>query len=180
MPYVALLRGINVGGNNKVEMARLRTVLTGLGFSNVSTYINSGNAFFETREKDGRKLEAMIERALADEFGLTLSVVVRSRAEVRKIVKAIPADWHTRVDRRYYILFLRHTIDDRNILARIPFRKDVEDIAYCPGALLWSILLDKITRSEVGKLTQYDFYRDITIRNLNTTLKIAGIMEAMG
>ena len=64
MVYVALLRGINVGGNNRVEMSRLKKILEGLGYSDVSTYINSGNAFFKTPESDPRKIEINIEQAI--------------------------------------------------------------------------------------------------------------------
>ena len=64
MKYVAFLRGINVGGKNKIKMERLREICAALGFENVKTYINSGNMIFETAKSDDRKLAAKIEKAI--------------------------------------------------------------------------------------------------------------------
>ncbi len=68
MKYVAFLRGINVGGKNKVKMETLREVFSSLGFENVKTYINSGNVIFETVETAGKELAAKIESAIEKEF----------------------------------------------------------------------------------------------------------------
>ncbi|MCA9364814.1 MAG: DUF1697 domain-containing protein [Candidatus Moranbacteria bacterium] len=62
--YIAFLRGINVGGKNKIEMARLKKCFESLGYENVSTYINSGNVLFQTKESDGKKLVTEIEKAI--------------------------------------------------------------------------------------------------------------------
>ncbi len=70
MKYVAFLRGINVGGKNKVKMETLREVCASIGFENVKTYINSGNVIFETRKTDDLKLAEKIEKAIEKEFGL--------------------------------------------------------------------------------------------------------------
>jgi uncharacterized protein (DUF1697 family) len=87
--YVALLRGINVGGNNKVPKADLRAVCLGLGFDNVETYIQSGNVVFDTAATEA-DVVAAIESGLLSKFGLTLSVVVRSAAELVEIVARNP------------------------------------------------------------------------------------------
>ena len=87
--YVALLRGINVGGNNKVPMADLRTMCLGLGYDNVETYIQSGNVVFDASGSEASVVAAM-EAALLATFGLTLSVVVRSAAELVEIVARNP------------------------------------------------------------------------------------------
>lgn len=83
---IALLRGINVGGNKKVEMARLRAVLEALGQTDVRTYVNSGNAVFGGR----RCTEARLEQALAEEFGFEIPVVLRTRDELAAVVRSNP------------------------------------------------------------------------------------------
>jgi uncharacterized protein (DUF1697 family) len=83
---IALLRGVNVGGNKRVEMARLRALLEELGYRDVRTYVNSGNAVFSGPGRSERHLEAAIAKA----FGFEVPVVLRSRAELADIVQANP------------------------------------------------------------------------------------------
>ena len=89
--HVALLRGINVGGNNKVAMADLREVVASLGHTGVSTYIQSGNVLFTARGGDAATgLAADLERAIELAFGLRLRVVVLSRAELAQVISDNP------------------------------------------------------------------------------------------
>jgi uncharacterized protein (DUF1697 family) len=88
--HVALLRGINVGGRNKVPMADLREVVTSLGHAGVSTYIQSGNVLFSTADTDNAKLAAALESAIEDRFGIWSSVVVLSRDELARVLAANP------------------------------------------------------------------------------------------
>jgi uncharacterized protein (DUF1697 family) len=88
--HVALLRGINVGGRNKVGMAELREVVSSLGHDGVSTYIQSGNVLFSTAEQDTAKLAAGLEAAITGAFGLKVSVVVVSRDELAQILDGNP------------------------------------------------------------------------------------------
>jgi len=88
--HVALLRGINVGGRNKVPMAELREVVTSLGHTGVSTYIQSGNVLFSTPDSDNARLASALESAISDRFGIWSSVVVRSRDELARILDGNP------------------------------------------------------------------------------------------
>ncbi len=88
--HVALLRGINVGGRNKVPMADLREVVTSLGHTGVSTYIQSGNVLFSTAATDTAKLATALESAIAERFGIWASVVVLSRDELAKVLAGNP------------------------------------------------------------------------------------------
>ncbi len=88
--YVALLRGINVGGNKKVEMTKLKKAFESMGYTDVSTYINSGNVLF-TSAKENFDL---IEPALAKVFKFSIPVIVRSAANIKSVAKKIPkAGW---------------------------------------------------------------------------------------
>ncbi len=88
--HVALLRGINVGGRNKVPMADLREVVASLGHTGVSTYIQSGNVLFSTAEEDTAKLAAALESAIEERFGIWSSVVVLSRDELAQVLATNP------------------------------------------------------------------------------------------
>src|SRR3954465_8065642 len=88
--HIALLRGINVGGHNKVPMADLRRVLEEAGFEDVKTYVQSGNVALSAAEKSPAKVGRKVEKAVEGAFGFDISVVVRSRDEIAKLVEDDP------------------------------------------------------------------------------------------
>jgi uncharacterized protein (DUF1697 family) len=88
--HVALLRGINVGGHNKVPMAELRQVVASLGHADVATYIQSGNVVFSTGETDTAALAEALEQAIAAVFGVRARVVVFSRGELAQAMRDNP------------------------------------------------------------------------------------------
>ena len=88
--HVALLRGINVGGRNKVPMTALREVVTSLGHTGVTTYIQSGNVLFTTADTSTRELAAALESAIGTAFGIWASVVVLTRDELAKVLRDNP------------------------------------------------------------------------------------------
>ena len=110
MIYVALLRGINVGGNNMVSMKALKESFERLGFEDVSTYINSGNVLFRSPEKDARKLEARIDGMLTKEYKLQPRTVVRSHAEIARLMKTIAKTWKTDPNVRCTQKSFRHLV----------------------------------------------------------------------
>lgn len=106
MKYVAFLRGINVGGKNKVKMETLREILVAEGFENVKTYINSGNVVFETAKTDDKKLTEKIETAIEKEFALKIKVIVRQISEIENIVKNNPFEGQFENDKDLHVFFL--------------------------------------------------------------------------
>lgn len=86
--YVALLRGVNVGGHRRVPMAALRDLLVGLGHSDVTTYLQSGNAVFGSTDRDTDRLAEGIRDAVLSSFGVDAAVLVRSAAELAEVVAA--------------------------------------------------------------------------------------------
>ena len=104
MKHVAFLRGINVGGNNKIEMKALREVFGALGFENVKTYINSGNVIFETVESN--RLSARIETAIEAKFSLRIKTMTRSATEIRDIIENNPFAGQYENDKDLHVLFL--------------------------------------------------------------------------
>ena len=174
--FVALLRGVNVGGNNMISMKSLKESFETIGFTNVSTYINSGNIIFQSKEADPRKLERKIEQMLSSEYQLASKVVLRSLPEMEKLVHALPRNWDNNAW-RYNVIFLRHSIDSEKVLTELPVNSDIEEVLYRPGALLWSVEASEATRSKFVKLLSRKIYQDMTVRNLNTTRKLYELMK---
>lgn len=88
--YVALLRGVNVAGVNKVKMDELRQLFTGLGHREVQTYLQSGNVVFAGDEPDRGALVAGIEQAIGQRLGLAVTVLLRTRPDLEKVLAANP------------------------------------------------------------------------------------------
>lgn len=177
--YVALLRGVNVGGNNIVSMKALKDNFEALGFQDVRTYINSGNILFRAAENDPRKIESRIDAMLSGTFGLNGKTVVRSRAEMERLVKTIRDTWTGDPAWKYNVIFLRHTIDSKRVLDGADPKPEIERVVYCPGTLLWSARVDALTRTAMLKLGSTALYKEMTVRNVNTTTKLLSLMEHM-
>jgi uncharacterized protein (DUF1697 family) len=175
--FVALLRGVNVGGNNMISMRALKESFENLGFEHVSTYINSGNIIFKTRENDARKLEKKIEQMLSSDYNLDSKVVVRSLPEMEKLVKSLPSNWSEDSLWKRNVIFLRHTIDSEDILAGMPLKPDIEEVLYRPGTLLWSAQATELRQTSMVKLSTRKIFQDMTVRNLNTTRKLHELMK---
>ena len=175
--FVALLRGVNVGGNNMISMKSLKESFETLGFVNVSTYINSGNIIFQSKEADPRKLERKIEQMLSSEYQLDSKVVLRSLSEMEKLVQALPRNWDSDSGLRFNVIFLRHSIDSETVIAELSVNSDIEEVLYRPGALLWSVEASQAARSKMVKLSSRKIYKEMTVRNLNTTRKLYELMK---
>ena len=177
--YVALLRGVNVGGKNNVSMAALKDSFEALGLTDVRTYINSGNVLFRWSGKDARVLERRIDRLLSGGHGLESTAVVRSEAEIAQLVKTIERRWKPAAGWKYNVMFLRRAVDSPRVLDGITLKPDIEDAFYCPGTLLWSASLSGFNRTAMKKIVGQPLYQDMTIRGVNTTRRILALMQQM-
>jgi uncharacterized protein (DUF1697 family) len=177
--FVALLRGVNVGGNNIISMSSLKTSFEKMGFSDVSTYINSGNILFKAKERDARKLETKIEAMLSKEYKLGCKVVVRSISEMESLIANLPKNWDGDNQRKYNVIFLRHSIDSEKVLESLGAKPEIEKVVYYPGTLLWSALISDISRTTMLKLSSQKVFQDMTVRNTNTTRKLHELMKKM-
>ena len=177
--FVALLRGINVGGKNMIRMSSLKASFERRGFEDVTTYINSGNVIFKAKEGDARKLERSIEGMLSKEYKLECKVVVRSFSEIANLVENLPKNWSGDKRWKYNVIFLKHSIDSGNVLDGLESKSDIEQVVYCPGALLWSARISDLSRTSMLKLPSQKSYQEMTVRNLNTTKKLYELMKRM-
>ena len=176
MRYVALLRGINVGGESIIRMVDLKECVEELGYD-VSTFIASGNVLFESA-KDAGKLESELERALEKRFGRPIAVVVLSRADLGRVVRAIPSKWVGDKGLRVNVAFLRRKLDGRKVARELEPREGVDELVATKSALIWATRRDALTRSGMQKLVGGKAYKDLTIRNVNTTLKLRELLGA--
>jgi uncharacterized protein (DUF1697 family) len=170
--YVALLRGINVGGRTLVKMADLKTCFEKLGFGGVSTYIASGNVLFESDAEDPAELATMIESAIEQQFALPVKVVVLDRDGYARIVEAIPKSWVGDGTLRANVAFVRPGTDAKQVVRELEPDAAIEQVNAVDGAILWATRRDSLNRSVMRKLIGGAAYKELTVRNLNTTLKL--------
>lgn len=176
MLYVALLRGINVGGKAIIAMAKLKLTFEHMGLERVQTYINSGNVIFSS-EQGKETLTARLEAAIGKEFGTPVKVLLKTHAELTQLVHAIPADWVNGNGLKCDVLFLWPDIDEPDIIERIPYTPGIDDIRYVPGAVLRRVEQAKAGKSRLTRLVGTPLYQRITIRNTNTARKLLGLMD---
>ena len=165
--YVALLRGINVGGNKKVPMAELRAILDGLGYGDVRTLLQSGNAVFSAAKAEPER----IERAIADRFGFDVRVLTRTAAAMAKVVDANPFPKALDGDpKNLHVWFLD---------GKAPTTLDVDPSSYAPDEVavgkeeLYVWHKEGMAKSTVSKhLGPVLRGRTVTARNWNTVLKL--------
>ncbi|HEY2372401.1 MAG TPA: DUF1697 domain-containing protein [Gaiellaceae bacterium] len=176
MRHVALLRGINVGGKSIIKMAALKECVEAIGHGDVRTYIASGNVLFESSERSGSKLDAQLERTIEKTFGLPVRVVVRNATEIQRIADGIPAAWLAAAELRVTVGFVLRGNDARAIARGLRPKDGIDEVVAVPGALIWAIRRDALTRAGL-KLIGTPVYKQMTLRNLNTTLKLAELVR---
>lgn len=172
--YVALLRGVNIGGRNKVGMQRLVEAMAAAGFKGVSTYINSGNLFFSLSGPATFKTTEEIEGLIRDEFNVVTDVLIKDKDDIGRIAAAIPKHWSHDRQTRVDIMFLWPAYDDPLALSEnVSPVPNIDTVEFVGGALLWRVDKDKLGRSGQMRLPGTDLYKHMTIRNRNTVRKIA-------
>ncbi|HEX6331552.1 MAG TPA: DUF1697 domain-containing protein, partial [Actinomycetota bacterium] len=146
--YVALLRGINVGGKNLIKMPELKAAFEEGGFESVSTYIQSGNVLFESPGKGGAALANRIERMLESRFKIPLVVVVRSRAQMRAIVERAPNGFGADpAAYRYDVLFLKEPLTAKQVVKSVSIKEGVDEAYAGRGVVYFSRLEARVTQS---------------------------------
>ncbi len=177
--YVALLRGVNVGGINQISMADLRHAFEAEGYGTVRTYLNSGNVLFEA---DGKppdledEVEAMLERRL----GVDLVVVVRSRRQLQNIVRKAPEGFGQEPDLYHSdAVFLKAPLTPQRALGVVQLREGVDRVWSGTGVLYFARLSARRTQSKMSKIVGTPEYRLMTIRSWSTTTKLLSLWEAV-
>ncbi|NCN07483.1 DUF1697 domain-containing protein [Candidatus Falkowbacteria bacterium] len=174
--YVALLRGINVGGNNKIEMPKLKKCFESLYCTNVITYINSGNVIFDTKKQDIAEITSEIEKIIKKTFGLNIRVVLRDQNNIEKICSKVPKTWVNDQDHKTDVLFLWEKFANSKTLKLIEINPKVDSLMYVDGAIIWHLKKTDYSKSKMNNFIGSEVYKNMTARNINTVRKLALLM----
>ncbi len=176
--YLALLRGINVGGNNIIKMVDLKACFEKMGFSDVSTFIQSGNVLFSSEETDLPKLTEKVEKTLSKQFSYQSTVVVVSFAELKETVKKAPKGFGTSPDNyRYDVIFLKAPLTGKEAIKEIKAREGIDEVTAGKNVIYFSRTMENVTKSYVSKIVALPIYKQMTIRNWNSTSKLLKLMD---
>ena len=176
--YALLVRGINVGGKNKVVMAQLRQELTELGLEKVETYINSGNIFFTSTDPKARLVEKL-EAFFAVHYPFIQNFSLLSQEDYEAELENLP-DWWTKDLARKDVLFYTESLDVDQVIEKVNSLELVDEVLHF-GRL--GIFWGKLSEASYSKtayhkhLLKMPFYRNITIRNVNTFDKIGQFLK---
>lgn len=173
--FIALLRGINVGGHKKVPMAELRELLTDSGFQNVQTYIQSGNVILESSEDNAQKIEDVIQKAIIDHFGFEVSILVRTRQELQSVFDNCPFSEEKKINSYFMIL---HTVPATNLIesvSHISYPKEEFVIIDACIYFYCSIGYGKVKFN--GNFFERKLKTSATTRNYKTMVKLLSLSE---
>lgn len=177
--YVILLRGINVGGKNKVSMAALKKCLEELGFSDVSTYIASGNVILKS-DKRADKIQAQIEEALPKSFKLDadlIKVLVLTHAQLQAVVDNRPKGFGDEPEKYYSDAIFLMGIDAKEAMPVFNPREGVDKVWAGKGVIYSQRLGAQRTKSRLGRIAASPAYKSMTIRSWSTTTKLLKLLE---
>lgn len=180
--YLALLRGINVGGKNKVPMAKLKAMLETLGFEAVTTWIQSGNAIFRS-PLAASTIATKIETALTETFKLDsdlIRVLVLSHAELRAVVEKRPKGFGDEPGKYHSdaIFLMGLALDEA--LATFSPRGGVDALWPGTGLVYHQRLTAQRTKTHLNRVMAHPAYKSMTIRSWQTTTKLLELMDAAG
>ena len=176
--YLALLRGINVGGNNIIKMADLKNCFESLGFKDVVTYIQSGNVIFGSSEQDKAKLIASIGQVLSDRFNYTSKIVLVDSEQLKMVINTSPPSFGQSPEEfKYDVVFLIEPLTVDEAYLQIKGREGVDIIQKGKEVLYFSRLNVNAGKSYLSKIVTLPIYKNMTIRNWNTTFRLFELMK---
>jgi len=178
--YLVLLRGINVGGKNKVPMAALRELLESHGHTKVSTYIASGNVILSS-DRSAAAIKRELEEALPKTFKLEselIAVLVLTRAQLRAVVKDKPKGFGDHPDRYHSDAIFLMGIDSATAMEVFDPRPGVDRVWPGDGVIYSQRLSAERTKSRLNKAISTPLYKSMTIRSWSTTVKLLELLES--
>lgn len=176
--YIALLRGVNVGGKNRVVMATLKARFEQHGFKDVSTYLNSGNVIFSSEGRDVLQLTEDCEKLIEAEFGLKIIVTVVSAKELLEALEQMPDWWNVDKESKHNVIFVIPPTTTEEVINSVGEAKiEYEKVAHYERVIFWSAPIKTFSRSRWSKVVGTKMYSRITIRNANTVNKLAELVK---
>lgn len=176
--YIILLRGINVGGKNKVSMFRLKELFEQIGHKDVITYINSGNIFFSSDITDEMKLKDEFEAIIVNEFQLTIPVMIITANDLLSAFDHAPSWWGQDKDSTHNAIFIITPVTFEELSKEVgEINPEYEKIDHYGNVVFWSAAIKNYSRTRWSKLVGTSLYKSITIRNINTFRKISQLAK---
>jgi uncharacterized protein (DUF1697 family) len=176
--YLALLRGINVGGNGIVKMDGLKTLFEGLGFTGVKTYIQSGNVLFDAEEQAQIMLGKKIEARLLREFSIETKTALLSLSELSEVVDNKPDNFGCDDENyKYDVIFTIAPVTASGIQKELKLKEGVDAMSVGEKVVYIARLKKELTKSRFSKIARTAVYPYITIRNWNTVKKLYAMMK---
>ena len=176
--YLALLRGINVGGNNVIKMTDLKACFENMGLTDVVTYIQSGNVLFRSAEKDKTKLTKKIEQVLSERFSYTSRIVVVTHKELKKVIDRAPKGFGNDLEKyKCDVIYLKEPLSPKEAMQNVSTKEGVDNAYAGVSVLYFSRLTSKASQSHLTKIIKLPIYQNMTIRNWSTTTKLLALME---
>ena len=175
MKYLALLRGINVGGNNIIKMADLKACFEDMGFEDVKTYIQSGNVLFNSAEGKATLIEK-IEATLSKKFNYKSLIVLITDKELAQVIEEAPKGFGQKPDEyRYDVMFVKEPLTAKEAIGQISLKEGVDSSYAGKHAIYFSRLISKAGQSHLPKIIKLALYKNITVRNWNTSTKLLSL-----
>ena len=176
--YIALLRGVNVGGKNTVSMPVLREAFEKSGFCNVSTYINSGNILFSCEDTDIEALQQRCRQIIAAKFNLDIPVAVISPKALAAALSHAPEWWDSDAALKHNAIFVVPPVNTEDVLEEVgEINPQYEQAAHYGQVVFWSAPLKDFSKTKWSKFVSTAARSRITIRNANTTKKMLQLSE---
>lgn len=171
--YIAFLRGINVGGHNKVSMSELKRHLEQNDFHEVVTYINSGNLLFSSALNDESELSVKFEAIILEVFELKISVLILSLDDLSSALNHAPAWWDGDETAKHNAIFVLQSSDVQAVYREIcDLKLASEKVDVYDRIIFWTVPIEDYSAASLSKVVRAKTLEKITVRNAKTTKKM--------
>jgi len=173
--YLVLIRGINAGSKNAIKMEKLKKIFEKMEFSNIETYIQTGNVYFSDYENDKQKLVEKIEKTLSDEMENEIKVKIIKITELKNIIKNAPNEFGKENDKfKYDIMFLIEPLTTKEIMKELKILENEDEIYEGKNVFYVKRLSKKLTGSYIAQIVNK--WSNITVRNFKITKELYELM----
>lgn len=178
--YIILLRGINVGGKNKVSMKELKELFEKNGFFNVITYINSGNLIFSSEDSDVEFLKSKCEELIMEKFKLAITVTVILADDLFESLSNAPKWWDVDKESKHNALFVIPPMSVDEVFKEVgEIKPEYEKVGHYGRVIFWSAPIKTFSRTRWSNIVGSSIYNSITIRNSNTVKKLLELCKKL-
>ncbi len=176
--YIAFLRGINVGGHNRVPMAELKNHLEREGYENVVTYINSGNILVSSKHTDLAEIRTEFEAIIFEVFHLRIPAMIISLDDLSHALKHAPVWWDVDETAKHNAIFVLQTSDTQAVYREIcDLKLASEKVDLHGNVIFWSVPIEDYSAASLSKVVRAKTLEKITVRNAKTTKKMLTLSQ---